>query len=380
MTAAAIGKGISTVILEEHDRIGVPEQCAGLIHPRVVDMAGAKDAVLNKIDGVLFHFPDGRVLKLKGSTVKAYVVERKAFDGKCLDRALSAGADYRTGERFVRFARKDDLISIGTEKGFEYGSKVAVGADGYRSSFAAMAGLPPAREIVKGVQVDLEAKAEEQSSVQVWVGNKVAPGFFAWSIPCGDFTRIGLCVSEGETHPFGYLKDLLRSIGLDDAKKLMTYSGAIPIGPPKRTIADNIMIVGDAAGHAKPLSGGGLFTGMTAAGMAGDAARKAIETGDASERSLRIYEKRWRACFGKELKRGLIVRRAYTKMSDEALSDVGRVIDTERCRAALSNGDIDRPTEIAMDVLRAAPGLLRFSPYLISALLKRGEVVRVEMP
>ncbi|MFA5311927.1 MAG: NAD(P)/FAD-dependent oxidoreductase [Methanomassiliicoccales archaeon] len=380
MTAAAIGKRLSTVVLEEHDRIGVPEQCAGLIAPRVVDMVGAKGAVLNSIDGVLLHFPDGRTLRLKGKEVKAYVVERRQFDETCLDRALSVGADYRVRETFVRFGRKDGKVTVVTENGNVFESSIAIGADGYRSSFGKAAGLPPADEVVKGVQVDLEVKAEDMSSVEVWLGQDVAPGFFAWSIPCGDFTRIGLCVSESSSNPFGYLKNLLKRTGLDDAKRLASYSGAIPIGPASRTVGDNVMLVGDAAGQAKPLSGGGLFTGITAASIAGEVCRKAIESGDVSRRSLREYERRWRGSFGSELKRGLMLRRMYTRMSDDALNDVGGVLDTEKCRKALSEGDIDHPTAIARDVLSAAPGLLRFSPYVLAALLQRGTVVRVEMP
>ncbi|MFA5314184.1 MAG: NAD(P)/FAD-dependent oxidoreductase, partial [Methanomassiliicoccales archaeon] len=380
MTAAAIGKGLSMVVLEEHDRIGVPEQCAGLIAPRVVDMVGARGAVLNSIDGVVLHFPDGRAMRLKGKEVKAYVVERRQFDETCLDRALSSGADYRVRERFDRFVRKDGMVIVSTENGSSFESRIAIGADGYRSSFGEAAGLPSADEVVKGVQVDLAVKAEDMTSVEVWLGHDVAPGFFAWSIPCGDFTRIGLCVNEASSNPFGYLKQLLKKMGLEDVKRLASYSGAIPIGPASRTVDDNVLIVGDAAGHAKPLSGGGLFTGITAANIAGEVCRKAIESDDVSKQALREYERRWRASFGSELKRGLMLRRAYTRMSDDALNDVGHALDTERCRRALSEGDIDRPTAIARNVLTAAPGLLRFSPYVIAAILQRGKVVRVEMP
>ncbi|QLH75102.1 MAG: NAD(P)/FAD-dependent oxidoreductase [Methanomassiliicoccales archaeon] len=370
MTAAAIGKGFSVKILEEHERTGVPEQCAGLVSPRVVDMVGGVH-VLNKIYGAHIHFPDGRRLDLLGDEVKACVVERRRFDERCLEMALAVGAELHTGERFSSYCRTDKGISLRTASSKVFDCMIGVGADGYRSTFGRAVGLPSPQETVRGIQVDISKIPEDNSSVDVWVGNKVAPGFFAWSIPCGDFMRVGLCISKKGESPYPYLLPLLKMNGLEGAKRIRSYSGIIPIGHSKKTFDDNVLIVGDAAGQAKPLSGGGLFTGLTAASIAGDVIRKAILGEDCSSKTLREYEARWKRDFGKELDRGMIVRKTYVGMDDGTLNEVGAVLDTERCRAALSKGDIDRPTAIAKSVLRAAPGLIRFSPDLITSFLPR---------
>jgi digeranylgeranylglycerophospholipid reductase len=372
MTAAQMRKGLSVIILEEHDAVGVPEQCSGLIAPRVVQLADAHGSVLNKIDGAIIHFPSGRELRLKGQEIKAYVVDRRLFDERCMDQALNNGAEYRTGMKFKDAKRENGSISLTTSSEASILAKMAVGTDGYKSSLGQAVGLPRPKELVRGIQVDLRCRMDEQTSVDVWIGNEVAPGFFAWRIPCGDFTRMGLCISPGHGNPSSFLNHLLKRSGHDAQERLRLYSGVIPLGPPRHTSTDQVILVGDAAGQVKPLSGGGLFTGLTAATLAAQISSDAIETNDTSARFLRRYDQMWRAVIGKEIERGYRVRKAYVRLKDEQLDLAGRLLDTDEAREVLSLGDIDYPTDIAGDLLRAAPGLMRFSPQLLASMITRG--------
>lgn len=154
-------------------------------------------------------------------------------------------------------------------------------------------------------------------------------------------------------------------------ERLRLYSGVIPLGPPRHTSTDQVILVGDAAGQVKPLSGGGLFTGLTAARLAAQVASDAIEANDTSARFLRRYDRKWRDAIGKEIERSYRVRKAYVRLKDEQLDQAGRLLDTDDARAVLSLGDIDHPTDIAGDLLRAAPGLMRFSPQLLASMLSR---------
>ncbi|HSV42484.1 MAG TPA: FAD-dependent oxidoreductase, partial [Methanomassiliicoccales archaeon] len=80
MTAAFLGPGYDVAILEEHRSAGDPVQCAGLVAPRVVELTGATSTVLNRIDSVHLHFPDGRDIYVKGNGTKALVMDRGRFD------------------------------------------------------------------------------------------------------------------------------------------------------------------------------------------------------------------------------------------------------------------------------------------------------------
>jgi digeranylgeranylglycerophospholipid reductase len=371
MTAAQMRRGSSVVILEEHGAVGVPEQCSGLIAPRVVQMANAQGSILNHIDGAVLHFPSGREIRLKGQEIKAYVVDRRLFDERCMDQAVNNGAEYRTGTKFKEARRENGAISLTTSSDHVLHAKMAIGADGYRSSLGRAVGLLQPKEQVRGIQVDLRCRTDDQSSVDVWIGSEMAPGFFAWRIPCGDFTRIGLCISSGHGNPSSFLNHLLKRSGHDGQERLRLYSGVIPLGPRRNTSTDQVILVGDAAGQVKPLSGGGLFTGLTAASLAAQVASDAIEANDTSARMLRRYDRIWRDAIGKEIDRSYRVRKAYVRLNDEQLDLAGRLFDTDEARAVLSKGDIDHPTDIAGELIRAAPGLMRFSPQLLASVLTR---------
>jgi digeranylgeranylglycerophospholipid reductase len=372
-TFAAQTASCSILVVEEHEEVGSPMQCAGLVHPRVVEMAHAEDTVLNTITGFRMVFPGGRNLEVRTNEAKAVVIDRAKFDNICSARAEDEGADILTGREFKGFQREGHKLRLkleGPNGPEELSTSLLVGADGYKSRVGKMAGIGPAREVIRGIQVDLDVRTADRSLVEVLIGAKVAPGFFAWVLPCGDFTRVGLGVSSAYGAPSKYLTALIKKKGLEDAERLRIISGAIPIGPPKRTYADNILIVGDAAAQTKPLSGGGLYTGMRAARWAALTAVEALKARDLSAKRLSEYEDRWKADIGRELERGLLMRRAFVKMTDKKLDEIGRLLDRDDAKEVLATGDIDYPSKIASPLLRQVPSLIKFSPQLIGSLIR----------
>lgn len=373
-TVAAFASSLQTVVVEEHEEVGSPVQCTGLVHPRVVEMAGASETVINSITGLKIFFPGGRVVEVPSPETKAMVIDRRRFDELCSRKAETEGADILTNHSFKGFERAGGRLKVrldGPDGEELLTTDILIGADGYKSRVGKEAGLGPAKEVVRGIQVDLMTRLEDQSKVEVHLGREIAPGFFAWVLPCGDFTRVGLCVAKDHGAPSKYLTSLLRSRGLEEVERKGIASGAIPIGPPKQTYQDNIMIVGDAAAQTKPLSGGGLFTGMRAARWAAQTAVEAIKAGDCSAKRLADYEARWRADIGKELERGLLIRKVFVGMTDKKLADLGKMLDRGDVKDVLATGDIDFPSKLATPLLRTLPSLIKFSPQVIGTLIRR---------
>ncbi len=368
--AAGMAGELDVRLLEEHPRIGEPVQCAGLVTPRVVEMVSASDAVLNSIDGAYIHFPGGRVIELQGNEVKAVVVDRGEFDRRCAALAERAGAEVLAGAKVSSVERTADGLRAMTTKG-DMDCRAMLAADGYRSGIARSLGLGSARDLVRGLEVDLRVRAEDQRKVRVFLGNDVAPGFFAWAIPCGELTRVGLCVSRDRGTPQDHLPKLLEAQGWSGAERVRAYSGAIPLGHLPRTYADRLLVAGDAAGMAKPISGGGLFTGMTAGRLAAETFIEAFRSGDLSAKSLSRYEEGWKAVYGRELRSSYRVRKVFVRMCDRDLDRAGVRLDNDRAKAVLATGDIDFPTSLAPGLLKACPSLMTIAPLLIFRLLWR---------
>jgi len=372
--ASLVADKADVVVLEEHERVGRPVQCTGLVAPRIVEAMGAQGVVLNRLRSVTFHLPGGGAIDLQGDGVKAVVVDRARFDELCADKATKKGARIRTGERLVDLKLGEDSIEVHahrstTEKLLR--AKIVVGADGYKSKVASSIGLKGSTSFVRGLQMDLERRLDDQDRVHVYVGQKVAPGFFAWEIPCGDFTRVGVCVSAGHAAPSTYLKRVLSMTDLKEEKVIASAAGVIPIGPPSRTYAERVMIVGDAAGQAKPLSGGGIYTGIVAAGCAAETAIEALERQEFGASALSKYQARWKREIGKELDRGSTLRRVYLGLSDEKLDEIGGILSKPKVLRLLRHGDIDYPSKLAPKVVKAAPSLIKFAPRFIRSVVWR---------
>ncbi len=360
----------SVLLLEENFEIGKPVQCSGLVSPRVLEMSGLS-SWHNTIKAVDFVSPAGNRLSLRGEAPKGYVIDRSALDIHLAERAARRNVTMLLGASFTGAARDDGGVDVrymyrGEEKHVR--TTLLIGADGASSTVGRTFGLTKFREIVSCVQTDaVTGGMDEGDAVSLYFGSEVAPGFFAWAIPGGSFTRIGLGTYGGVMPASGYFERLLEKLGA--GKRLNITAGPIPVGNRGRLTADGVMIIGDAAGQVKPISGGGIFTGMAAGGIAAGVALSAFERGDFSRRFLSRYESEWKRGVGKELDRAALVRRIFLQMSDEKLDQFFSVLDNSSLKEVMAGGDIDFPTELSPLMLSREPGLWRFSPQLIRALI-----------
>jgi flavin-dependent dehydrogenase len=145
--------------------------------------------------------------------------------------------------------------------------------------------------------------------------------------------------------------------------------GAIPLGPPERTVAEGLMLVGDAAAQVKPTSGGGIYAGALCAKIAGEVAAAAVKEGDTSAKRLAEYEKRWRSAIGRELLIGMRIHEAMGKLSDVDYDKVIKTLEDPEILDIISQyGDMDYPSAVAKKLIMAKPGLLKLSGVFAKAL------------
>ncbi len=379
--------GRAVTVVEEHPRVGHPVQCAGLVSDRVLELAGSRTFVRTSVRGASVFGPSLRAVSFKAAQARAHVIDRAALDVHLADRAAGAGAEYRLGTRFDgRAASEGGTTRVrltGPDGPAEIRARLVIGADGVASTVARAFRLRRPVEILPAFEAEFPESPGDVETVEVYLGRTISPGLFGWWIPDGaGGARVGVAVDADGTPARVYFDRLVDHLGRRFGRPLRSatayLASGIPIGELPRTHGDGVLLVGDAAAQVKPLSGGGIFTGMRCAEIAADVALAALAAGRTEAAALADYDRRWRAELGEEFHRALYLRRLFARLDD---GDLDRVIDALQGSALAGTivafGDIDFPTHVARQLLRQSPSLLRLFPKALGAWVGSSRDARV---
>jgi len=308
-------------IIEEHDEVGKPVRCAGIVGKPVFEdslIPLSRSSILNQINGTSFFYR-GDSFKIKRSGV-ALVIDREKFD-----KELSQGLEVECGIRLLEIEKEQDKESryrLKTNQG-DIWADMVIGADGPRSrvkKFIDSKGNnsngcdgsdgPGETNFYKGVQYrikledlkgvkDLEDEVFSGEMTRVYMRERIP--FFVWIIPEGNgIIRLGVIAENG-------CRELERVIEKEGIKGeiIDRLAGIIPLGLCQ-SVYKKVAVVGDAARQVKPLTGGGIYYGMKAA----EILVECIQEGTLAE-----YDKRWKSKFGREIKFGLWARKVYERLN-----------------------------------------------------------------
>ena len=109
----------------------------------------------------------------------------------------------------------------------------------------------------------------------------------------------------------------------------------------------------------------------------GKAIDEALNAKSTNVDAAALYEKRWRAGVGREIAKGLWLRRLYLSLSDAEMDDIGRLLDKPEMLSLVSDrGDIDFPSRLARAAFRRSPGLMKYLGKALRAKAHRGKSIR----
>ncbi len=373
-------KGRHVSILEEHPATGEPMHCAGLVTKRVFDISNCpKDGILqNKIFGAIIHSPDGSTLTIGGNKVHGLVINRQTFDEHQAKKATKAGAVLSVNHKVIAAKKHRQSIELTCQhdtRPVTVGCGLLIGADGSRSQIRSLFSFPKPRETLQGIGAELSDTLLDPHFVHIFVGQKIAPGFFAWIIPTnnhGTTARIGLCIGRHCRHPLQqYFTSLLHQPLLQQATITKRFGGTIPLGPLKKTTDGRIMLVGDAAAQVKPTSGGGLYTGFLCATHCISIAEAAFHTNHFDDSFLRSYHTRWTEEIGRELSLGMRFRNIFIRLTDVQINKYLKKLNNKKAIDVINTyGDIDYPSKLAFPLLKTMPSLVSLAPVMIKRMKK----------
>ncbi len=371
-------KGLSVLMLEEHKEIGRPFQCAGLVTPSAMDAVGAHETVLQEVDGALIHGPSGTLVPVgTEGKLRTYVVCRKRFDQFVVQQGMEAGASLWLDSVPVSAEVDDSGVDLIINRGGEETTlrcKLLIGADGAHSWTRRTFKMGRPKELMIGFQTEVVGYEGRDRWLEMYSGSSIAPGFFAWVIPSGFGThRIGLwstakrlqgrsiesCYQDLMDHPLWKERFAATS-------EIARYCGPVPSGMVKKTVKNRVMLLGDAAGMAKPTTGGGLGPGFHQIQCVLSPLVEAVQANQLDEAKLRAITKQpWNA-MKKEQDRARALRNLLVSdCSDDVLDKhFTNFAHPDTLHLINAIGDIEKPVPLGMALLKQVPA---FRPLALKA-------------
>ena len=377
--------GHNVLMLEEHTEIGRPFQCAGLVTPKAMHEVGLFDSVLEEVDGARIHGPSGTLVPVgTDGKLRTYVVCRKKFDQGVVQQGMQAGATLWLDSRPTEAVVKEDGVVLNVEsqgQEIELTCKLLIGCDGAHSWTRRHFKMGRPKEMMIGFQAEVLGYDGNPRWLDMYSGSEIAPGFFAWVIPSGFGShRIGVwstperlkgrsveqCYEDLKNHP-------LWKERFENIHEIARFCGPIPSGMVKKTVRDRVLLLGDAAGMAKPTTGGGIGPGFQQISGILSRLSEAILLDNLSEKALtKITSKHFKFMKKDQEKarklRNLLVSDVIDGELDQHFDNFAKpeVLD-------LINeiGDIEKPVPLGLALIKKVPAFRRLALRAGSKLLFR---------
>ncbi|MDO8491619.1 MAG: NAD(P)/FAD-dependent oxidoreductase [Dehalococcoidia bacterium] len=325
------GQNYKVAVLEEHEGVGKSTCCTGIVGTECfARFELSRGAILGEARSAKFISPSGKIVELRRKAVQAYIVDRDIFDSDLARRAKEAGAEYFLGTKVERIEVSGSRVSIetttcGHRKTFE--GRTAVIATGFGCRLPETLGMGKVGDYIAGAQAEVDSPGLEET--ELYFGQSVAPGFFAWLVPTTPGKALaGLFSRKNPGAHLGTLLQRLYQAGKIRSVDVEFSYGAIPLKPLPRSYCERVLVVGDAAGQVKPTSGGGVYYGLIGADLAAQVLGKALSNGDMSAGMLSQYEQAWAKVMLHELHVGYFARMLYGRLSDGQIDKVFDIVQS----------------------------------------------------
>lgn len=326
----ASAEGINVALLEKEDTIAQTVRTSGVTWIKNIKEFEIPEDCYNPIKNYSFCSPNNEVT-IHDSIARAAVLNvRKTY------RWLAENARKKGTEIFLKTTvsdviknEKGDVIGVsatGPEGEVKFFGKIIIDASGFSSVVSKSMGFVNQWKRF-GVGAEYEVEAENVDSETWWlmVGQDYSPAGYAWIFPVGKQTvRIGVGIGKPESSvdPTKRLKQLMDE-KKGPIKKLGKISpiefhyGLIPNeGVSRKTVFNNLILVGDTAGQANPLVLEGIRYAIQFGRAAGKVAANAVKSGDTSEKFLLDYEENWRKQIEGKINSAIKVQNRWIGLSD----------------------------------------------------------------
>ncbi|HJM25242.1 MAG TPA: NAD(P)/FAD-dependent oxidoreductase [Nitrosopumilus sp.] len=351
--------GFSVLVIEEDYEIGTPEHCGGLVSIAGLEELGVipfKKTFDHMIESAQISAPDGSCFDINSKKQKVIEISRRELDKQIAFQAQKNGAVIKVKTSFQEITD----TGIRTNEG-KIDCKIFVDARGVSSLIH-----KDRAGILSSAQYEIYADWIHKGHVKVMFDQEKYPGFFAWIIPSNEgkgkvgVAGRGINVAEA-------LDEILE--GKENYSIIRKIFAPIWIkGPIENFVEGKTIIVGDAAGQAKPTTAGGIFTSGMGGVYAGQAISKFLKTNNRSE--LLEYQKKWIDRFGKEFEKQIFARKMLERIDNQTINKLFKSITPEITKDISEKDDFDFHTSSIIKLL-GMKGSIKTAQTLIGGELKK---------
>lgn len=265
--------------------------------------------VEHEVGDMEFLSPSGHSFHLRGEKPYALITSRERLS-KWLRGRIKRELSY---ENVTDVSWSSGRVEVVTDAG-RHSASLLIGCDGTNSLIRRKLGFKSPR-IFFGI---LSRTKPSGGEIKVWLNKHFSPDFFAWSIPqTGEWGTI--C----EKRAGEYFEHFRSKVGFERAE-MRGYP--IPLGVA-RSAWERTMLVGEAAGQSKPLTGGGYMFGLRAARHAVSAAKKAFELGVFSKFFFeKEYHQKWSRELGREIALQKFARLLYRRLTNRQIDRLFEIL------------------------------------------------------
>ena len=319
--------GFTVQILEEDLEIGIPERCDGLVSMKCLETIGiapTNRVIQNIIKRAILYSPSGLTIELDASRQRVLVLNRSQFDRELAKIASRSGVDIKVGNRVTNKIEKDGKVRVESKSNIQT-AKWVVNAAGCLS-------LPDKNKILQAAKFEVIGNWFDRDRVEIYFNQMKSPGYFIWVIPISsDSAKIG--VAGNGVNQFKILDEFIASKEGTVVKK--TAAQIVVGGPIDNFLSGRIVSVGDAAGQAKPTTGGGIYSGGVGGMLAGKYLGESLSSGDSFR--IKEYERAWRNLFGKEFGLLLQVRRILKRLDNDNIDKIFTAVSSSNILTKISS-------------------------------------------
>lgn len=311
-----VRSGLSAVIIEK-EQLPRSKPCAGGVTAAAANMLWCPipDKIVQAKCRSFQAYYGSKIIHVDTEEDFMYVVSRDKFDYWLVKAAVHAGAVLREGEEAVSYDIGPGGVTVRTGKDI-YTGKLLIGADGVNSRIAKIIRGPFRRN---DLAVCLCTECYDTKNInynrgQIEIHYGPLPMSYSWVFPKRESILVGMGVWASESAGLkAAFKDFLEKKGI---KKQDVRSYTVPLGGIGRiTVADRVLLTGDAAGFVDPLTGEGIRYAIASGRQAAKAAASVILEGlDLNLQNLLIYKKDCIDEFGNDLKAAMSVARLFHKL------------------------------------------------------------------